>query len=205
MPDNLVSHPSFSDAVSACSTLVFTYAGTPAFFNIVSEMRDPQMYTRSLTICQVTVTVVYIIVGTIMYYFCGSYVASPAIGSAGPLLKKVGYGIALPGLLGSAILLGHVRIPSTDLMTVTLTLVAPCQAYLYPTPSRNRASNCQHNHSLDHMDRFNGYCIDRRLCYRQWYPCLWRPRFPHWCPLRHIPLTSTHGLHVAVRPLERRA
>ena len=67
------------------------------------------MYTRSLTICQVTVTVVYIIVGTIMYYFCGSYVASPAIGSAGPLLKKVGYGIALPGLLGSAILLGHVR------------------------------------------------------------------------------------------------
>ncbi|KAJ4012461.1 hypothetical protein NW752_008156 [Fusarium irregulare] len=104
---NLVSHPSFSDAVSACSTLVFTYAGTPAFFNIVSEMRDPQMYTRSLTICQVTVTVVYIIVGTIMYYFCGSYVASPAIGSAGPLLKKVGYGIALPGLLGSAILLGH--------------------------------------------------------------------------------------------------
>lgn len=75
------------------------------------------MYTRSLTICQVTVTVVYIIVGTIMYYFCGSYVASPAIGSAGPLLKKVGYGIALPGLLGSAILLGHVRIPSIELLT----------------------------------------------------------------------------------------
>jgi hypothetical protein len=49
-----------------------------------------------------------------MYYFCGSYVASPAIGSAGPLLKKVGYGIALPGLLGSAILLGHVRIPSDN-------------------------------------------------------------------------------------------
>jgi amino acid permease len=105
---SLVGNPTFVEAISACSTLVFTYAGTPAFFNIVSEMRDPQLYTRSLTICQVTVTVVYIIVGTIMYYFCGSYVASPAIGSAGPLMKKIGYGLALPGLLGSAILLCHV-------------------------------------------------------------------------------------------------
>ncbi|KAF4447200.1 amino acid transporter [Fusarium austroafricanum] len=103
----IVGNPSFTDAVSACSTLVFTYAGTPAFFNIVSEMRDPKMYTRALTVCQVTVTVVYIIVATIIYYFCGSYVASPALGSAGPLIKKVGYGIALPGLLGSAILLSH--------------------------------------------------------------------------------------------------
>lgn len=72
-------------------------------------MRDPAQYTRALTVCQVTVTVVYIIVGTIVYYYCGSYVASPALGSAGPLIKKVGYGIALPGLLGSAILLSHVR------------------------------------------------------------------------------------------------
>lgn len=76
-------------------------------------MRDPQLYTRALTICQVTVTIVYIIVGTIMYYFCGSYVASPAIGSAGPLMKKIGYGLALPGLLGSAILLCHVSFPTS--------------------------------------------------------------------------------------------
>jgi amino acid permease len=107
----LVNNPSFTEAISAVSTLVFTYAGTPAFFNIVSEMRDPTQYTRALTVCQVTVTVVYIIVGTIVYYYCGSYVASPALGSAGPLIKKVGYGIALPGLLGSAILLSHVRRP----------------------------------------------------------------------------------------------
>ncbi|KAJ9419618.1 hypothetical protein FOXG_07078 [Fusarium oxysporum f. sp. lycopersici 4287] len=103
----IFGNPSFTDAISACSTLVFTYAGTPAFFNIVSEMRDPKLYTRALTVCQATVTVVYIIVATIIYYFCGSYVASPALGSAGPLIKKVGYGIALPGLLGSAILLSH--------------------------------------------------------------------------------------------------
>ncbi|KAJ3505167.1 hypothetical protein NM208_g16233 [Fusarium decemcellulare] len=103
----IVAHPSFTEAMSAISTLVFTYAGTPAFFNIVAEMRDPRLYTRALTVCQVSVTIVYIIVGIIVYYFCGSYVASPALGSAGPTIKKVGYGIALPGLMASAILLSH--------------------------------------------------------------------------------------------------
>lgn len=105
----ITNSPSFTDAISAISTLVFTYAGTPGFFNIAAEMRDPHLYTRSLAVCQITVTSVYIIVATIVYYFCGSYVASPALGSAGPLIKKVAYGVALPGLAVSGILLAHVR------------------------------------------------------------------------------------------------
>ncbi|KAK9850480.1 hypothetical protein MYU51_011919 [Penicillium brevicompactum] len=104
----LFNNPSFTEAISAVSTLVFTYAGTPAFFNIVAEMRQPLMYNRSLAICQTTVTLVYIIVGTIVYYFCGSYVASPALGSAGDTVKKVSYGIALPGLVVSCLSAKHV-------------------------------------------------------------------------------------------------
>lgn len=109
----LIGSPTFPEAISAVSTLVFTYAGTPAFFNIVAEMRAPQLYTRALIVCQTTVTVVYIICATIVYYFCGSYISTPALGSAGPLIKKVAYGIALPGLCASAILLSHVSTPST--------------------------------------------------------------------------------------------
>jgi hypothetical protein len=105
----IANTPSFTDAISAVSSLVFSYAGTPAFFNIAAEMRDPQHYTRSLVVCQTIVSVVYITVGIVVYYYCGSYVASPALGSAGPTLKKVGYGIALPGLMVSAILLLHVN------------------------------------------------------------------------------------------------
>lgn len=108
----LIGHPSFTSALSAISSLVFAYAGTPAFFNIASEMRDPRHYTKALIVCQTTVTVCYCVVGIVVYYFCGSYVASPALGSAGPLIKKIGYGIALPGLLVSGILLGHVRDPA---------------------------------------------------------------------------------------------
>lgn len=105
----IVNNPSFTDAVSAISTLVFTYAGTPAFFNIAAEMRQPLLYIRALAACQTTVTMVYVIVGTIIYYYCGSYVASPALGSAGVTIKKVAYGISLPGLIVSCVLFVHVR------------------------------------------------------------------------------------------------
>lgn len=104
----LIGSPTFVDAMTALSTIRLTYARTPAFFNIIAEMRDPRLYTRSLAICQTSVTVVYIVAGTIVYYYCGSQVASPALGSVGLLVKKISYGIALPGLCVSATVLLHV-------------------------------------------------------------------------------------------------
>ncbi|KAJ5931052.1 hypothetical protein N7466_006545, partial [Penicillium verhagenii] len=104
----LFNNPDFADAVSAITSMVFAYSGTPAFFNIASEMRDPRQYNKALIVCQTVVTITYIVVGVVVYYYAGSYVASPAIGTAGPVLKKIGYGIAPPGLLASAILLTHV-------------------------------------------------------------------------------------------------
>ncbi|KAF4920459.1 N amino acid transport system protein [Colletotrichum viniferum] len=107
-PDyRLFGNPSFSEAVSAVSTLIFAYAGTGAFFPIVSEMRDPHLYPRALALCQTVVTIIFLTVGIVVYYYCGSYVASPALGSAGVTIK-VSYGIAFPGLLVSGLLLAHV-------------------------------------------------------------------------------------------------
>ncbi|PYH46901.1 putative amino acid transporter (Mtr) [Aspergillus saccharolyticus JOP 1030-1] len=103
----VIQSPSFTDAISAINTLVFAYAGTPAFFSIVAEMSEPRHYTKSMILCQSVVTITYITIGVVVYYYCGSYVASPALGSAGPLLKKISYGIALPGLLVSGTLSAH--------------------------------------------------------------------------------------------------
>ncbi|KAG9611999.1 amino acid transporter, partial [Aureobasidium melanogenum] len=103
----LVGDPSFTDAISSIGSIVFAYAGTPAFFSIVAEMRDPRQYTKALIVCQSTITVVYIVIGIVVYYFCGSYVASPALGSAGVTMKKVCYGLALPGLCIGTVLLCH--------------------------------------------------------------------------------------------------
>ncbi|EOD52801.1 Amino acid permease [Neofusicoccum parvum] len=108
VPDyKLFNQPSFTDAVAALSSLVFAYAGVPGFFSIVSEMRDPRRYTRSLIVCQTGVTAIYITIGVVVYYYCGSYVASPALGSAGVTMKKVCYGLALPGLVVTTTLLTH--------------------------------------------------------------------------------------------------
>lgn len=90
--------------------MVFAFAGTPAFFSIISEMRDTKEYTKAMVVCQSTVTITYSCIGIVVYYFCGSAVASPALGSAGHLMKKVCYGLALPGLLVSCLLLLHVSI-----------------------------------------------------------------------------------------------
>lgn len=71
-------------------------------------MRVPELYTRSLLLCQSVVAVTYVVIGIVVYVYCGSFVSSPALGSAGPLLKKVCYGIALPGLIVSTLLFVHV-------------------------------------------------------------------------------------------------
>ncbi|KAH0429608.1 amino acid transporter [Colletotrichum camelliae] len=88
----LFANPTPSEAFAAVSSIVFSYAGTPAFFHIVAEMRDPRMYTRAMMV---------------LYYFCGTYVTSPVLGSAGPLMKRICYGLALPGLTVSSALFVH--------------------------------------------------------------------------------------------------
>ncbi|VTT78101.1 unnamed protein product [Fusarium fujikuroi] len=104
----LYEKPSFTEAMSALSTMVFAYAGTPLFFPITAEMRDPRHYTKAMLLCQSVATATYIIVGVIIYYYCGSYVASPALGSAGKTIKQVAYGLALPGLIVGATINAHV-------------------------------------------------------------------------------------------------
>jgi amino acid transporter len=111
VPDyKIVASPSFTDAITAVSTIVFAYAGTPAFFSLASEMREPQHFNKALILCQSVVTCFYLAIGIVIYYYCGSYVSSPALGSAGPLVKKVSYGFALPGLLASTLLFIHVSL-----------------------------------------------------------------------------------------------
>lgn len=104
----IVGNPSFTEGVTAVSNLVFAFSGTPGFFSIVSEMRDPRKYTPALLLCQSGVTAIYTIVGTVVYYYCGSYVSSPALGSAGGDVKKIAYGFALPGLIVTTTIVSHV-------------------------------------------------------------------------------------------------
>ncbi|KAF5679909.1 neutral amino acid permease [Fusarium heterosporum] len=104
----LYNRPGFADAMTAISTIIFAYAGTPLFFPIAAEMRDPRHYTKAMMLCQSVATFTYIVVGIVIYYYCGSYVASPALGSAGKTIKQVAYGLTLPGLIAGATINAHV-------------------------------------------------------------------------------------------------
>ncbi|GAA5919077.1 hypothetical protein JCM6882_003714 [Rhodosporidiobolus microsporus] len=99
--------PTFLNAMSAVATIVFSFAGAPNFINILAEMKRPEDFKKSLALTQTFVTATYLIIGCVVYHYCGIYVSSPALGSAGPLLKKVCYGIALPGLIVGCVLNSH--------------------------------------------------------------------------------------------------
>jgi glucan phosphoethanolaminetransferase (alkaline phosphatase superfamily) len=114
----LTNNPSFSEAMAALSSHVFAYAGTPAYFSIIAEMRDPTLYTSALIWSQSIITAVYVVIGVVIYYYVGSNVASPALGSAGPIMKRVGFGFALPGLFVSAMIVTHVSFPKPNISSL---------------------------------------------------------------------------------------
>ncbi|SCZ96026.1 BZ3500_MvSof-1268-A1-R1_Chr8-1g09954 [Microbotryum saponariae] len=95
----LFGNPSFADASSSIGTLVFAFSGAPAYFTVFSEMREPKDFPKTIALCQSVITTVFILLGVIVWFFCGQYVASPALGSAGAVMKKVCYGLALPSLI----------------------------------------------------------------------------------------------------------
>ncbi|KAJ9110935.1 hypothetical protein QFC20_002701 [Naganishia adeliensis] len=99
--------PSFLAAMSAVAQLVTAFAGAPAFFSIAAEMRDVRLFNRSLLCAQTFMISLYLAIGVTVYYYSGQYVASPALGSAGVLLKRVAYGIALPALIVTSVIYAH--------------------------------------------------------------------------------------------------
>ncbi|TXT10653.1 hypothetical protein VHUM_02158 [Vanrija humicola] len=103
----IIAHPTMAEAMSAINGIVFSYGGTPMYFGIVSEMRDPRQFVKPMVLSIFFLTAVYLIIGSVVYHFCGQYVASPALGSAGPLMKKICYGLAIPGLLASLTIFTH--------------------------------------------------------------------------------------------------
>lgn len=105
----IIGNPSFVEGITAISNLTFAFSGTPGFFAIVSEMRNPRRYTPALLICQACVSSIYTVISCVIYYYCGSYVASPALGSAGGVVKQIAYGVALPGLVVTTTIVIHVR------------------------------------------------------------------------------------------------
>lgn len=83
-------------AFSAVTNIVFAYCAHVAFFGLLAEMEEPRDFPKALVMLQTFEIIFYTVAAVVIYYYVGQDVASPALTSAGPVLKKVAYGIAIP-------------------------------------------------------------------------------------------------------------
>ncbi|PWY68005.1 neutral amino acid permease [Aspergillus sclerotioniger CBS 115572] len=95
-------------AFSAVSNIVFAYCAHVAFFGLIAEMEQPKDFKKSLFMLQSFEIALYVTAACVVYYYVGKDVQSPALSSAGPLLKKVAYGIAIPTIVGAGVVNGHI-------------------------------------------------------------------------------------------------
>ncbi|EGE06609.1 N amino acid transport system protein [Trichophyton mentagrophytes] len=95
-------------AFLAVSNIVFAYAGHVAFFGFISELKEPAGYPKALYLLQGSNTTLYTVSAIVIYIYGGKDVASPALGSTGPILRKVAYGVAMPTIVIAGVINGHV-------------------------------------------------------------------------------------------------
>lgn len=105
---HVIGSPNFINGMTATATIFSSNAGTSAMLPVISEMRRPQDYKKSLYLCMFSVFATYLSFSLVVYRYCGQWVASPSLGSAGPTIKKIAFGIGFIGLVVTAVLYTHV-------------------------------------------------------------------------------------------------
>lgn len=98
----------FAQAWAASIAIYASSSNTCGYLPVISEMRRPQDFFKSLWICEAFVTSAYLSLATVVYAYCGKWVTSPSLGSAGETIKIVAYAIALPGLIAVGMICVHV-------------------------------------------------------------------------------------------------
>ncbi|KAK4948101.1 hypothetical protein LTR10_013155 [Elasticomyces elasticus] len=98
----------FTTAFLSVTNIVFAYAGHVAFFSFISEMKNPNDFPKALMLLQVTDTSMYLLVAMVVYAYGGNEVDSPALGSAGTVVGKVAWGLAIPTIIVAGVIYGHV-------------------------------------------------------------------------------------------------
>lgn len=104
----VVRQTTFYEGFLAVTNIIFAYAGHITFFSFISELKNPQDYPKALCLLQTVDTTMYLVVAAVTYRYAGAHVASPALGSASPLFQKISYGVALPTIVISGVINGHV-------------------------------------------------------------------------------------------------
>ena len=101
-------HTSFVSGLVAITDIIFAYSGHVTFFTFMAEMKRPQDFAKALYALQIGATTLYLVVGVVVYAYTGENTVSPALGNTGHTLRRIAYGIALPTIIISGVVNGHV-------------------------------------------------------------------------------------------------
>ncbi|RMZ66027.1 Amino acid transporter transmembrane [Pyrenophora seminiperda CCB06] len=96
--------------ISPVMNIVLAYSGHVAFFSFASELQDPREFRKALFFEQGVAVGFYMLISAVIYYYAGPDIASPALGSASPLISKICFGIALPTIIVAGVVNGSVAI-----------------------------------------------------------------------------------------------
>ncbi|KAH9809204.1 N amino acid transport system protein [Teratosphaeria destructans] len=99
------ANTTFVAAWAASLAIYASSANTSGFVPVISEMRKPEDFFKSLYTCMTWVTSSYLALGL-------TWVTSPALGSAGPTIKIIAYAIAIPGLIATGMICVHISAKS---------------------------------------------------------------------------------------------
>lgn len=99
---------SFQQGCVAVGDIVVAYSGHVAFFTVMAESERPQDFPKALALLQTIAITFYMTVAIVVYYYAGNYVASPALGSASEIFKKVAFGLAVPTIVVAGVINAHV-------------------------------------------------------------------------------------------------
>jgi hypothetical protein len=98
----------FYEAFLATTNIIFAYSFAVCQFSFMSEMHTPTDYVKSIWALGLIEIFIYTLTGALIYAFVGSDVKSPALLSAGDLVSRVAFGVALPVIFISGSINGTV-------------------------------------------------------------------------------------------------
>ncbi|KAL0931495.1 amino acid transporter [Colletotrichum truncatum] len=105
---------SFSEAFVAVSNVILAFSFAIGQFSFMDEMHTPNDYMKSIWASGFIQIAIYTLTGALCYAFVGPTVQSPALLSAGPLISKIAFGVALPvifisGSINSTVALRYIH------------------------------------------------------------------------------------------------
>ncbi|KAJ8071255.1 hypothetical protein OCU04_001589 [Sclerotinia nivalis] len=102
--------PTFPSAFNSISNIVFAYGGHVAWVSFIAELRDPREFPKSLILLQTVDISLYVVAALVIYRYAGEDVASPALNSNSPIIRKIAWGIALPTIIIAGVIFAHVTV-----------------------------------------------------------------------------------------------